>query len=136
MGRRSTTRIVAGIGAMMAMMAITACGGERTGRAPSAGGDPPQSATHPSNPEQMFQQWGCALCHGPDGRGTDTAPALSNLREHWTPETLAAYVLAPQDWRTSDPRLGDLAARYPVEMPPTNRPETERRALATWLLAR
>jgi len=54
----------------------------------------------------------------------------------WDVETLAAYLLQPERFRTENPRIRELQGFYPeATMPGFDYPEAERRALAAWLLA-
>ena len=54
----------------------------------------------------------------------------------WDVGTLAAYLLEPERFRAENPRIRELQGFYPeATMPEFDYPETERRALAAWLLA-
>lgn len=78
----------------------------------------------------------CGVCHGEDRKGTKNAPALSDLKRDWKVENLADYLADPAKARAQDPRLAELAERYPtLVMPPWKATESERRILAEWLLA-
>jgi mono/diheme cytochrome c family protein len=116
---------------------LAACGGGEQPR-PAAAVPAPAPAPEPpsSRPESLYASWGCAICHGSDRRGGKNAPSLAKLDSSWSVETLADYLKDPARWRASDARIGKLARRYPkLTMPPTDRPEADRRAVAAWLLA-
>jgi len=67
---------------------------------------------------EVFLEHGCAQCHGPDGHGSRTAPALDGLDQHWTPAALEAFLLDPRGSAASSPRLQALDERYLGAMPP------------------
>jgi len=95
-----------------------------------------ESTPPPSDAAAMYKSWGCWVCHGADRKGGANAPSLVGLGSRWTVETLSGYILDPARWRESDARIRKLAEQYPkLTMPPTKKPESERRALAAWLLS-
>ena len=56
--------------------------------------------------------------------------------EDWTVDTLSDYLLDPVRFRKDNPRVRELQTYYPeVTMPEFDYPETDRRALAAWVLA-
>lgn len=121
-------------------LALAACGGRDP--SPTVAATEPREASgdHPASPagsaENLYRSWGCSICHGIDRKGGKNAPTLTRLSPEWRVDTLADYLLDPAKWRESDPRIGKLAERYPkLTMPPSNHAESERRALAAWLLA-
>jgi cytochrome c553 len=119
---------VAVLVATAAMAAIPGCRGEG-GPPPAA--DPRSAAAA----EALFRDWACGICHGDDRLGTEMAPPLIGLAEHWTVASLAEYLLDPQAVQERDPRLKAMQREYPgMIMPSYDHPEDERRALATWLL--
>ena len=128
------------LGLTAALLVLAACGG------PAPAGDPEErpapappeapSGTAAPDPAALYKSWGCSICHGVDRRGGKNAPSLAKLGSDWTVDTLADYILEPGRWRESDPRVRKLAERYPkLTMPPSRHPESERRALAAWLLS-
>jgi mono/diheme cytochrome c family protein len=83
----------------------------------------------------LYEKGLCNVCHGDDRKGNENAPPLLGLRANWDEERLAAYLKDPAKTRSTDPRVAALAERYAtMEMPPWEAPESERRALAAWLL--
>jgi hypothetical protein len=63
------------------------------------------------------------------------APPLTGLDQHWDRARLAAYLEDPRAFLAKDERLAALKERYTTEMPALSLPETERLALADYLLA-
>ena len=83
----------------------------------------------------LYRQNSCDVCHGDDRAGSDNAPPLRGLAAHWDAERLTVYLADPAPVVASDPRLSELGERYEVEMLAYGHvPESERRALAEWLL--
>jgi mono/diheme cytochrome c family protein len=77
----------------------------------------------------------CAACHGAGRRGSDVAPSLWNLGHHWDEDRLIAFLTDPVAYRAHDPRMREVAARYPADMPGVPTGDVERiRALAHYLL--
>lgn len=96
----------------------------------------PSVAQAPLRGEGLYKKGLCAVCHGEDRKGTKNAPALLDLKRHWKADALADYLADPAKARAEDPRLAELAKRYPtLVMPPWKATESERRILAEWLLA-
>lgn len=83
----------------------------------------------------VYETEACAACHGAGRRGGDVAPSLSNLGDHWEEDRLVAFLTDPVAYRAHDPRMREVAARYPAEMPGVPTGDVERiRALAHYLL--
>lgn len=83
----------------------------------------------------LYEKGLCSVCHGDDRKGNENAPPLVNLKAHWDEDALTAYLKDPAKVRANDPRMGKLSETYDsLDMPPWEAPESERRALATWLL--
>jgi cytochrome c553 len=59
----------------------------------------------------------CALCHGMNGEGTDKAPALTGMDEHWTVDQLVEYFSNPAKYAEADERLSREGGKYPTMMP-------------------
>lgn len=59
----------------------------------------------------------CGACHGEHGEGTDRAPALRGMAEHWTVERLAGYFVDPRAYVAADPRLAAVDERFSLRMP-------------------
>ncbi len=68
----------------------------------------------------LTQQVGCISCHGEDLQGTQIAPALANLKEHWTRDALINYLRNPSSY-SGDKRFEQYRAQYKnVVMPSFN----------------
>lgn len=84
---------------------------------------------------KVYEAEACAACHGAGRRGSDVAPSLWNLGRHWDEDRLVSFLEDPVAFRVHDPRMVELAARYPADMPGVPTDDTERiRALAHYLL--
>ena len=59
----------------------------------------------------LIQQNGCTTCHGQDLNGTQMAPALVNLKEHWTRDALINYLRNPSSY-SGDERFEEYRAKY------------------------
>jgi cytochrome c2 len=57
----------------------------------------------------------CGGCHGNRRQGSEKAPPLDALRDHWSADELALYLRQPGQY-AQDRRLQRLARRYPAEM--------------------
>ncbi len=66
---------------------------------------------------KYFSQQGCTLCHGEDAGGKNMAPALRNLSQHYTRETLIKYLEDPMEYTKTDQRLQEQAPKYAGAMP-------------------
>lgn len=85
--------------------------------------------------ERLYDEWGCAACHGPDRAGTENAPPLTAASDHWTVDAFAKYLLDPQSVVASDPRLSKIGEAYAdMEMPPFDFPLEEREAVTAWVI--
>jgi mono/diheme cytochrome c family protein len=84
---------------------------------------------------KVYETEACAACHGAGRRGSDVAPSLWNLGRHWDEDRLVSFLKDPVAFRAHDPRMAEVAARYPADMPGVPTGDTERiRALARYLL--
>lgn len=89
-----------------------------------------------SNPgEKLYFEKGCTACHGARGEGTFMGPALRQLGSHWKREELARFLLDPSPVARADARLAELMKRYRTPMAPIAASESERLAIAEWVLA-
>ena len=86
----------------------------------------------------VFENETCGMCHGPEGEGTDLAPALENLGGYWDEQRLVRYLENPAAFRVADPSFDARRAEvYEMDMPSYDHvPESERRSVARWLLTR
>lgn len=87
---------------------------------------------------RLYQQSGCATCHGTGAEGTARGPALTELEDRWDPTVLSAYLKNPKSYREKDERLQRLSKRYfPVLMPGLETlNEAERSLISDYLLRR
>ena len=92
--------------AVAALLAALACGGR------SESQDPATRAGR-----ELYRSLGCGGCHGPAREGRRAAPALQDLAQHWSEESLIAYLEDPDRIKAESPRLRMLAERYTVHMP-------------------
>ena len=84
---------------------------------------------------KVYEAEACAACHGAGRSGSDVAPALWNLGRHWDEDRLVSFLKDPVAFRAHDPRMAEVAARYPADMPGVPTGDAERiRALAHYLL--
>ena len=84
---------------------------------------------------RVYEAEACAACHGAGRRGSDVAPSLWNLGRHWDEDSLVSFLKDPVVFRAHDPRMAEVAARYPADMPGVPTGDTEQiRALAHYLL--
>ncbi len=68
--------------------------------------------------DQLVRNFGCTNCHGSDLAGTNLAPALENLSQHWGKESLLNYLRNPNDFM-DDTRFKEYKQKYPNQiMPP------------------
>lgn len=59
----------------------------------------------------LIQQSGCTACHGQDLNGTNMAPALVNIKEHWSRDGLINYLRNPSAY-DGDKRFDEYRAKY------------------------
>jgi mono/diheme cytochrome c family protein len=66
----------------------------------------------------LVQQVGCISCHGSDLEGSQMAPAIVKLKEHWTRDALINYLRNPSSY-SGDKRFDDYRAQYKNVMMPS-----------------
>lgn len=65
----------------------------------------------------LLQNTGCLGCHGTDLQGTNLAPALAGLDQHWDRDGLINYLRNPASY-SGDERFEDYKKQFPnVVMP-------------------
>ncbi|MDD3557593.1 MAG: cytochrome c [Melioribacteraceae bacterium] len=82
-------------------------------------GEEEQSQTSSSelNGLTLAQRIGCSSCHGVDLKGTNQAPTLVNIKDHWNRTELINYLRNPSSYG-NDQRFIDYKNQYPnVIMP-------------------
>lgn len=113
-----------------ALAIVLAAGAAACGTSTDAGREPILDAP------AAYHKRTCYRCHGRDREGTEIGPPLHGLAEHWDVDRLAAYIADPESFRKDDPRLEQLVDDYRGKvMKGYKLAESERKALATWLLA-
>ncbi len=68
--------------------------------------------------EQLLNNFGCLNCHGSNLTGTQMAPALNNLSEHWGKESLLSYLRNPGNYLNED-RFKEYRKKYPSQIMPS-----------------
>jgi mono/diheme cytochrome c family protein len=91
---------------VLLLVSLNACSDEGTANAPLA---------DRSGPE-LYKIQNCATCHGNAGAGSATGPALRELAQHWTRESLIEYLHDPVGYRERDERLRG-GKQYMLPMP-------------------
>ncbi len=66
----------------------------------------------------LIQQKGCITCHGGDLNGTQMAPALINIKQHWTRDGLINYLRNPSSY-SGDARFDEYRTKYKNIMMPS-----------------
>ncbi|MGK9368265.1 c-type cytochrome [Melioribacter sp. Ez-97] len=68
----------------------------------------------------LIRQTGCVSCHGQNLEGTKIAPALTNIKEHWTRDGLINYLRNPSSY-SGDDRFKEYKLKYKnIVMPAYN----------------
>ena len=88
----------------------------------------------PVEGKAIYQETGCARCHGPDRNGGSMGPALKDLRSHWNQDELNSYISNPSVFREKSPRLKALSKQFESEMPSYALDDTTLNRLITYLL--
>jgi cytochrome c551/c552 len=112
-------------GALAACLALLACGEDSAQNGPQEGPDG----------QRLYLEKGCVACHGSRGEGTFMGPKLQALASHWKREELARFFVDPTAVARQDARLAELMRAYRTPMTPIAASETERLAIADWVLA-
>jgi len=94
-----------------------------------AGGGPVEPPGEPGSGPWLYVVKACGNCHGQEGQGSKTGPALKELGAHWDEEQLVAYLGDPKSVQAESPRLQVLSGAYPLNMPPA--PDADERQLRT-----
>lgn len=103
--RRMHTRTAAALPFLLLALAFAA--------APSCGG----GEQAPRTAQQLWKDEGCVTCHGANGGGTVLAPSLQGKAQHWTKESLVAYLRDPVGYAKQDERLKQQMKGYSQAMP-------------------
>lgn len=62
--------------------------------------------------KKLFEEQGCATCHGSDYKGTQLGPPLTRLKKIWKRQELLQYLKNPEQYEEKNPRLKKLATNY------------------------
>ena len=62
--------------------------------------------------KKLFEEQGCATCHGSDFKGTQLGPPLARLKKTWKRQELLPYLKNPEQYAEKNPRLKKLASNY------------------------
>jgi len=66
---------------------------------------------------QLFVNFGCIKCHGENLAGTADGPKLADLTEHWSRQTLIAYLRNPFSFMEEE-RFKEYRQLYPKQIMP------------------
>lgn len=72
-----------------------------------------QSSQQPAEVDALtlIKQNGCVTCHGQDLEGTKMAPALINIKKHWSRDALINYLRNPRAYN-GDERFDAYRKKY------------------------
>jgi mono/diheme cytochrome c family protein len=85
----------------------------------------------------VFDELGCASCHGAQLGGTRTAPPLADLDSHWQTDSLVSYLQNPAEVARATPHIAYRNERYPLQMPSFGHvDEAKLRQLVEFLMTR
>jgi cytochrome c553 len=71
-----------------------------------------------SDGPSLLKSNGCVSCHGANLQGTNIAPELANLKEHWTHDGLINYLRNPESYG-GDKRFDAYRQKYKNVMMPS-----------------
>jgi mono/diheme cytochrome c family protein len=104
-----------------------------------AGACKPNAEPQPKDVQEgaaLFISKNCVTCHGPEGEGGIAGPALKDLSEYYTVESLAEYLNDPDAAMQRDERLRERAEGFGALMPKYSYlPLEERKKLAMYVLS-
>ena len=122
---------------LIAVLSFAGCGGSEPVEEAAAEPDPivPLTAEELEQVAILVEDNICVECHGENLEGTDTGPALTDVRQYWTEDLLVKYIYNPEFFMVSHPEVKRRNAGFDIDMPPyIDMPEEERRLLARWVL--
>ena len=70
--------------------------------------------------EALISNNKCLDCHGPNLKGSASAPSLQKLSEEWKREDLLNYLKNPRSF-ADDPRISRFKGKYSLAMPPVDK---------------
>jgi cytochrome c553 len=86
---------------------LAACG--------KSGGKPEAAAADAG--KELFSAKNCVMCHGDNGEGKASAPALRMLKQYYTKDQLIEYLKDPNAYADKTPRLAERRGMFPRMMP-------------------
>lgn len=66
---------------------------------------------------ELFADFGCVNCHGKDLTGTNLAPSLMGVSEHWSRDKLISYLRNPSSFMDQK-RFKEFRKKYPSQIMP------------------
>ena len=121
-------RWAAAAACLAAVAATLACG--------AADQPPPDLSAEAQQGWRAYRTLGCAPCPGDGLEGKRSGPALTDIDDHWTVESMVTYLKDPAEMVKTTPRLAYKAEQYPIDMPAfgDKADEPTLAALASYLL--
>ena len=81
-------------------------------------GEKPEGAASAADAgKELFSAKNCVMCHGDNGEGRSSAPALRMLKQYYTKNQLIEYLKDPNAYADKTPRLAERRGMYPRMMP-------------------
>ena len=71
-----------------------------------------QSEKKLSEGEKVWNEQGCATCHGADFKGTELGPALKRLKKNWKKNDLLIYMNGPGAYAEKNARLKKIGEKF------------------------
>lgn len=85
----------------------------------------------------LYQQQGCATCHGAEGQGGPLGPKLAGIGAMWKRDALVEYLKDPLGYAAKDERLAKQAKQYSIAMTKFDLlPQSDLESLADYVMAR
>lgn len=76
-------------------------------------------SSEPAEPRtgaQLYVEQNCVQCHGRNGEGTSLGPSITDKKQYWDRERLAAFLADPQAYSARDERLAAQGRQYLMPM--------------------
>ncbi len=84
---------------------------------------------------EAYKKGNCTMCHGSEGQGATTGPALRGLTANWDQTSLNKFLADPAAALANNARLKQQAKQYLMPMPaPSDLTDEERNLLSGLLL--
>jgi hypothetical protein len=104
-----------GLVCLVFIVMVAGCSGPQP--TPPAATEPPGEDPAIDRGRQVWQAEECGECHGANGEGTDVAPSLRTVANHWQAEDLKSYLLDSEAESSHSRRLSQIELQYDLEMP-------------------